>query len=149
MLPLVVLLRTTSFSEKSNSKNMNKVMMGALPETDGGYRDNADGSEGRMTRYTASNATSSFDSTGTQTKLYSPAPTGDFAPPPADAENKPEDSPVDGGQGESPTGEGTDQKEDTPKDDENGDAGNGTKLSPLVLLGGAALIYFLFFRKKS
>lgn len=81
--------------------------------------------------------------------LYSPAPTGDFAPPPADAENKPEDSPVDGGQGESPTGEGTDQKEDTPKDDENGDEGNGTKFSPLVLLGGAALIYFLFFRKKS
>ena len=133
-------------------------MMGALPEYDGGYRDTANGSEGRMTRYSATNATSNFDTSGGNS-LYSPAPTGDFAPPPADAENKPEESPVDTTSPVDVTKYKSDVTAETDQPNNGGGNGGGSgtgdedgtksNMTPILLIGGAALLYFLFLRKKS
>lgn len=90
---------------------------------------------------------------------YSPAPQYDVAPPPADAENKPEDSPAETTSPVDVTKYKSDVTAETDQPNNGGGngGGNGTgdedgtksNMTPILLLGGAALIYFLFLRKKS
>jgi len=125
-----------------------KIFLGALPDYDGGYRDNSDGSESSSSRVVVTES------------LYSPAPPQDYSPAPvySDVENKPEESPV---ETSSPVNldkvksdviVDTDQNTSggsTDTSDGSTDSGTGTKISPILLVGGALAIYFLFLRKKS
>jgi hypothetical protein len=127
---------------------MKNVMLGALP-TSGSV----------LSRYAAA-AQTAVETANSGESLYSPAPPQDYSPAPvySDVENKPEESPV---ETSSPVNldkvksdviVDTDQNtsgDSTDTSDGSTDSGTGTKISPILLVGGALAIYFLFFRKKS